>query len=52
MSPPETEKEFGLASSEVEDILPQEEKPPEGSFKDYLVREALSSDLQEHSRLR
>jgi hypothetical protein len=49
MSLPETEKEKGLASSEAEDVLPQEEKQPEGSFKDYLVREALSRGLQEHS---
>ncbi|KAK4694318.1 ATP-binding cassette, subfamily B (MDR/TAP), member 1, partial [Lecanoromycetidae sp. Uapishka_2] len=34
MSLPETEKEKSLASNEV---LPQEEKQPEGSFKDYLL---------------
>ena len=45
----ETEKEKSLASSEAEDVLPQEEKQPEGSFKDYLVREAPSCGLQEHS---
>lgn len=49
MSPPETEKEKSLASGETEDVLPQEEKQPEGSFKDYRVREALPSGLQEHS---
>ena len=49
MSPPETEKEQYLASSEAEDVLPQEEKQPEGSFKDYLVRETLSCGLQEQS---
>ncbi len=49
MSPPETETEKSLASSDSQDILPQEEKQPEGSFKDYLVREALSSGLREHS---
>lgn len=38
--------EKSLASSEAEDVLPHEEKQPEGSFKDYLVREALSSSLQ------
>ncbi len=48
MSLPETEKEKNLASSEAEDVLPQE-KQPEGSFKDYLVREALLCGLQEHS---
>ena len=41
MSPPDTEKEKSLALGEAEDVLPQEEKQPEGSFKDYLVREAL-----------
>lgn len=40
MSLPETEKEKSLASSEAEDVLPQEEKQPKGSFKDYLVGEA------------
>ena len=49
MSLPETGKEKSLALSEAEDVLPQEEKQPEGSFKDYLVREALSRGLQEHS---
>lgn len=48
MSLPETEKEQCLASNEAEDALPQEEKQPEGSFKDYLVRKALSCGLQEH----
>ena len=52
MSLPEIEKQNGLALSEAEDVLPQEEKQPEGSFKDYLVRESLSSSLQEHSQLR
>ena len=37
------------ASSETEDVPPQEEKQPDGSFKDYLVREALLCGLQEHS---
>lgn len=37
MSLPETEKEKSLASSEAGDVLPQEEKQPGGSFKDYLV---------------
>ena len=49
MSLPETEKGKSLASSEAEDVLPQEEKQQEGSFKDYLVREALSRGLREHS---
>lgn len=49
MSLPETEKEKSLASSKAEDVQPQEEKKPEGSFKDYLAREALSYGLQEHS---
>ena len=49
MSLPETEKKKSLASSEAEDVLPQEKKQPEGSFKDYMVREALSCGLQEHS---
>jgi len=34
-------------SGEAEDVLPQEEKQPEGSFKDYLVREALSCGRQD-----
>ena len=45
MSSPETGKEKSLASSEAEGVLPQEEKQPEGSFKDYLVREALTCGL-------
>ena len=49
MSSLETEKEIGLVSNEAQDILPQEEKQPEGSFKDYLVREALLSNLQKHN---
>jgi hypothetical protein len=49
MSLPETKQEKSLASREAEDVLPQEEKQTEGSFKDYLVREALSCGLQEHS---
>ena len=49
MSLPETETEKSLASGEAEDVLPQEGKQPEGSFKDYLVRGALSCGLQEHS---
>lgn len=52
MSLPETEKEKSPALSEAGDVLPQEEKQAEGSFKDYLVREALSAlscGLQEHS---
>ncbi|KAI9801893.1 MAG: hypothetical protein M1833_002207 [Piccolia ochrophora] len=36
MSLPETEKEKSLASSEAVDVLPQEERQSEGSFKDYL----------------
>ncbi|KAK4899581.1 hypothetical protein LTR28_001513 [Elasticomyces elasticus] len=36
MSPPEMEKATSLASGEAEDVLPQEAKQPEGSFKDYL----------------
>ncbi|KAL8746933.1 MAG: hypothetical protein Q9184_007680, partial [Pyrenodesmia sp. 2 TL-2023] len=36
MSLHETEKEKSPASSEAEDVVPQEEKQPEGSFKDYL----------------
>ncbi|KAL8784942.1 MAG: hypothetical protein Q9213_003684 [Squamulea squamosa] len=43
MSLPETEKEKSLSLSEAEGVLPQEEKKqPEGSFRDYLVRTALS----------
>lgn len=49
MSLPETEKEKNLTSSDAEDVLPQEEKQPEGNFKDYLVREALLCGLQDHS---
>lgn len=49
MSLPETEKKNSLASSEAEDVLPQEEKQTEGSFKDYLVREELSCRPQDHS---
>lgn len=41
MSLPDTEKEKSLASGEAEDVIPQEGKQAEGSFKDYLVREAL-----------
>lgn len=49
MSLPETEKEKSLASGEAEYVLPQEEKQPEGSFRDYQVREALPYGRQEHS---
>lgn len=49
MSLPEPEKEESLASGEAEDVLPHEEKQPEGSFKDYLVRKALFCGFQEHS---
>ena len=37
MSLLETEKGETLVSSEAEDVLLQEQKQPEGSFKDYLV---------------
>ncbi|KAL9638683.1 MAG: hypothetical protein Q9164_001391 [Protoblastenia rupestris] len=36
MSLPEAETEKSLASSEAINVIPQEEKQPEGSFKDYL----------------
>lgn len=37
MSLHEMEKEKSPASSQKGDVLPLEEKPAEGSFKDYLV---------------
>ena len=49
MSLPEKETEKSLSSSEAIDVIPQEEKQPEGSFKDYLVQEAPSCDLSGHS---
>ena len=44
MSLSETEKvgEKSLASSKGEHVSPKEEKPPEGSFGDYLVYDLVS----------